>query len=68
MKLGFAITINKSQGQSFENKNRSLQKCIQLWATLYCLFTRSWEALKVYLGNRQNNEQVKNYVYKEIYI
>jgi len=28
IKLAFAITINKSQGQTFENRNGSLQRCI----------------------------------------
>jgi len=27
-----------------------------------------WQALKVYLDSQRNNIQIKNYVYKEIYI
>jgi len=29
---------------------------------------RSWQTLKVYLGSQRDNKQVKNYIYKEIYI
>ncbi|XP_036147162.1 uncharacterized protein LOC118647075 [Monomorium pharaonis] len=70
IKLAFAMTINKSQGQTFDRVGIDLRKDVFNHGQLYVAFSRvrSWEALKVYLGSQRNNKQVKNYVYKEIYV
>ncbi|KYM94744.1 ATP-dependent DNA helicase PIF1, partial [Cyphomyrmex costatus] len=69
IKLAFAMTINKSQGQTFDKIRVDLRKDVFNHGQLYVAFSRvrSWEALKVYLGSQRDNKQIKNYVYKEIY-
>ncbi|XP_018394982.1 PREDICTED: uncharacterized protein LOC108773590, partial [Cyphomyrmex costatus] len=63
----FAMTINKSQGQTFDRVGIDLRKDVFNHGQLYVAFSRirSWEALKVYLGSQRDKKQVKNYVYKE---
>jgi len=70
IKLAFAMTINKSQGQTFHRVGIDLCKDVFNHEQLYVAFSRvrSWQALKVYFGTQRDNKQVKNYVYKEIYI
>jgi len=69
VKLAFAMTINKSQGQTFDRVGLDLRKDIFNHGQLYVAFSRvrSWQALKVFLGNQRDNACVKNYVYKELY-
>jgi len=64
------MTINKSQGQTFDKVGIDLRKDVFNHGQLYVAFSRvcSWQALKVYFGNQRDSKQVKNYVYKEIYI
>jgi len=70
IKLAFAMTINKSQGQTFNKVGIDLRKDVFNHGQLYVAFSRvrTWKTLKVYLGSQRDNKQVKNYVYKEIYI
>jgi len=70
IKLAFAMTINKSQGQTFDRIGIDLRKDIFNHGQLYVAFSRvrNWQSLRVYLGNHRNNKYVKNYVYKEIYM
>ncbi|XP_067215659.1 ATP-dependent DNA helicase pif1-like [Linepithema humile] len=70
VKLAFAMTINKSQGQTFDRVGIDLRKDVFNHGQLYVAFSRvrSWQALKVFLGNQRDNRHVKNYVYKEIYM
>ena len=69
IKLAFAMTINKSQGQTFDRIGVDLRKNIFNYGQLYVAFSRvrSSEALRIYLDNHQDNNAVKNYVYKELY-
>ncbi|XP_029676945.1 uncharacterized protein LOC115243832 [Formica exsecta] len=68
VKLAFAMTINKSQGQTFDKIAIDLRKDVFNHGQLYVAFSRvrSWDSLKVYLGNDNLSNKVKNYVYKEI--
>ena len=71
VKLAFAITINKSQGQTFHKIAIDLRRYVFNHAQLYVAMSRvrSWDSLKVYLGNHQReNFKVKNYVYKELFL
>ena len=70
IKLAFAMTINKSQGQTFDRVGIDLRKDVFNHRQLYVAFSRvrSWQSLKVFLGNQRDNRYVKNYVYKEIYM
>ncbi|KYN14600.1 ATP-dependent DNA helicase PIF1 [Trachymyrmex cornetzi] len=70
IKLAFAMTINKSQGQTFDIVGIDLRKDVFNHGQLYVAFSRvrTWQALKVYLGSQRDNKQIKNYVYKEIYV
>jgi len=63
------MTINKSQGQTFDRMGIDLRKDVFNHGQLCCFFLSTFLAnLKVYLGSQRDNKQVKNYVYKEIYI
>lgn len=64
------MTINKSQGQTFDKIAIDLRKDVFNHGQLYVAFSRvrSWESLKIYLGQeRQNRLLVKNYVYTEMF-
>lgn len=69
IKLAFAITINKAQGQTFEKIGIDLRRDVFNHGQLYVALSRvkSWQSLKIYLGSHRNNTMVKNYVYKELF-
>lgn len=69
MKLAFAVTINKSQGQTFERIGIDLRRDVFNHGQLYVALSRvrSWDSLRVYLGDQRGNMIVKNPVYKELY-
>ncbi|KYN10408.1 ATP-dependent DNA helicase PIF1, partial [Trachymyrmex cornetzi] len=69
VRLAFAMTINKSQGQTFEKVGIDLRKDVFNHGQLYVAFSRvrTWQGLKVFLGNQRENRFVKNWVYKEIF-
>lgn len=52
IKLAFAMTINKSQGQTFDKIGLDLRKDVFNHGQLYVAFSRirSWQSLRVYLG------------------
>jgi len=64
------MTINKAQGQTFDKVEVDFCKDVFNHGQLYVAFSRirSWQSLKVYFGNQRDSKQIKNYVYKEIYI
>ncbi|XP_011859489.1 PREDICTED: ATP-dependent DNA helicase RRM3-like [Vollenhovia emeryi] len=68
VKLAFAMTINKSQGQTFEKVAVDLRKDVFNHGQLYVALSRvrSWDSLKVYVEDNNQSNKVKNYVYKEI--
>ena len=69
VKLAFAMTINKAQGQTFRKIGIDLRRDVFSHGHLYVALSRvrSWSSLKIYLGNQRTNRLVKNYVYKELY-
>ncbi|EFN60707.1 Uncharacterized ATP-dependent helicase YHR031C, partial [Camponotus floridanus] len=64
--IKLAMTINKSQGQTFDKVGIDLRKDVFNHGQLYVVFSRvrTWQALKIYLGGQRDNKKVKNYVYK----
>jgi len=66
--MAFAMTINKSQGQTFEKVVVDLRKDVFNHGQLYVALSRvrSWDSLKIYVGNDNILNHVKNYVYKEV--
>ena len=64
------MTINKSQGQTFDNIIIDLRRDVFNHGQLYVAMSRvrSWESLKIYLGCQKTNTTIKNYVYKELYL
>ena len=69
VKLAFAMTINKSQGQTFNKIGIDLRRDVFNHGQLYVAISRvrSWNSLKIYLGSHRQNKIVKNNVYKELY-
>lgn len=68
VKLAFAITINKSQGQTFDKIGIDLRRDVFNHGQLYVALSRvrSWKSLVIYLGSQRQSNHVKNYVYKEL--
>ncbi|XP_044588723.1 ATP-dependent DNA helicase PIF1-like [Cotesia glomerata] len=69
IKIAFCMTINKSQGQTFEKIGVDLIKDVFNHGQLYVAFSRvrSWSALTVSLAHDKLDKVVKNIVYKEIF-
>lgn len=63
------MTINKSQGQTFEKIGIDLRRDVFNHGQFYVAIShvRSWDSLTVYLGDQRESNVVKNFVYKEIY-
>ena len=68
IRLAFAMTINKAQGQTYSNVIIDLQKDVFSHGQLYVaiLRVRSWNGLKLFIGSNRIDNKVKNYVFKEI--
>jgi ATP-dependent exoDNAse (exonuclease V) alpha subunit len=64
----FAMTINKSQGQTFEFVGVDLTSEVFAHGQLYVAFsrTRRFSSLKVLLHRDKDQPTTKNIVYKEI--
>ena len=63
------MTINKSQGQTFENVGIDLRKDFLNHGQLYVALSRvsSWKSVRFYLRNQRTNNTIKNYVHTELY-
>ena len=68
IKIAFAMTINKSQGQIFERVALDLKKDVFIHGQIYVAVSRvrSWKCLKIYIDEYNISKSIKNYVYKEI--
>lgn len=76
IRLAFAITINKSQGQTFDKIGIFLSRCVFSHGQLYVAFSRARAASDVKIFINQTNEQgqfqnhhgyfTKNVVYREV--
>lgn len=70
IKLAFAMTINKAQGQTFSNIAIDLRKDVFTHGQLYVAISRvrSWNGLKFFFGDKRKefNNTAKNYVFNEI--
>lgn len=69
IKLAFAMTINKAQGQTFKKISLDLKKDVFNQGQLYVAISRvrSYDSVKIYLGSQRSESNIKNYVYKEIF-
>ena len=70
IKLAFAMTINKSQGQTFKRIGIDLRRDVFTHGQLYVALSRvrSQHGLKVFLNQNQSiSKLVKNYVYTEMF-
>ena len=68
IRLAFAMTINKSQGQSVKFVGLSLKSQVLSHGQLYVAFSRctSGNRIKVWLPEGNENKRVSNVVYPEI--
>lgn len=68
VKLAYSMTINKSQGQTFEEVGIDLRSEVFNHGQLYVAIsrTRSWMRVKVKLSDELEDRKVKNIVFKEI--
>jgi hypothetical protein len=68
VKLAFSLTINKSQGQSFDFIGIDFSKDSFSHGQTYVGVSRSkaWDCIKVVLPSESTEHKVKNVVYKEI--
>ncbi|XP_058789934.1 ATP-dependent DNA helicase pif1-like [Phymastichus coffea] len=69
VRLAFAMTINKAQGQTLAQIGIDLRRDVFNHGQLYVAMSRvrSWDSLKIYLGNQRQTLVVKNYIYTELY-
>lgn len=68
MRLAFAMTINKSQGQSVQNVGLDLRTSVFSHGQLYVALSRctSGDRIKVLLPEGNETRRTPNIVYKEI--
>jgi len=70
VRLAFAITINKSQGQSVEHVGINLQTSVFSHEQLYVSFSRYTSPLNISVllsEQSQENRKTFNLVYKEVF-
>ena len=68
IKMAFAMTINKAQGQTFKKIGIDLRRDVFNHGQLYVAMSRvrSWDSLKIYLGHQRETLYVKSFVYTEL--
>ena len=68
IKLAFAMTINKAQGQTFSRIAVNLRNDVFTHGQLYVALSRvqSWNELKIFIDKNKTENKAKNYVFKEI--
>ena len=70
IKLAFAMTINKAQGQTFKKIGIDLTRDVFTHGQLYVALSgvRSWDSFKIFLNPENVLNSIKNYVFKQILI
>ena len=68
IKLAFAMTINKSQGQTFKKIGIDLRRYIFTHGQLYAALSRvrAWRNFKIFLDPSKIGNNIKNYVFEQI--
>jgi len=70
VRLAFAMTINKSQGQSVEHMGINLQTLVFSHKQLYVIFSRCTSPLNISVllpEKSQESRRILNIVYKEVF-
>jgi len=70
VRLAFAMTINKSQGQSVEHVGINLQTLVFFYGQLYMAFLRCTSPLNISVllpKQSQESRRTLNIVYKEVF-
>jgi ATP-dependent exoDNAse (exonuclease V) alpha subunit len=67
VRVAFAITINKSQGQTFNNVGVYLPSPVYSHGQLYVVISRVTSSANIKIFNSQgSNRYMRNVVYKEV--
>lgn len=65
--LAIAITINKSQGQSFDEVGIYFNKALFSHGQLYVALSRAKNKQKIFVEKESENDEIQNIVWKEIF-
>lgn len=66
IKVAFAMTVNKAQGQSFNVVGVNLQQEVFSHGQLYVAFSRTTDAKNLHILTKDNSSSTKNIVYKRV--
>ena len=64
--LAFVITINKSQGQTFNEVGLYYRQPLFTHGQLYVFLSRSKNKENIFIENKSNKKNIKNIVWQEI--
>ncbi|KEP45929.1 putative ATP-dependent DNA helicase PIF1 [Rhizoctonia solani 123E] len=67
VRLAFAMTINKSQGQSVDHVGLDLEREVFSHGQLYVAFSRCTSASRVYVFNKKETPKTRNVVFKSVF-
>jgi ATP-dependent DNA helicase PIF1 len=67
IRLAFAMTINKSQGQSVDRVGLHLEQPVFSHGQLYVALSRCTSASQVHIFNNTNQPKTRNVVYHSIF-